>query len=518
MASTPQFADLLTVPSQDDVLNQEVLPELTKRNVRLTDWTVGAIYRAFAYVVSLMRVNVRLAIATIMAAGFEDYVFGFATPPPNADGTIADLTGWAPLVAKQRYGIDQIKASYTRRTITLTNASVSSYGPLQPGPILMIQFPSGNRYILDQVLTIPASLAVTAIFRSEFPAGSYAKDLPGSVIQLVTSQYSGVTATNPYSAYTPVVQLGTSIGLVTPSGVPTGFPPAPTPIPHSVVVRIKTTGIAGVATWESNLDNGGWVAQGNSVSVLLGFNITVTLTDNGGAPSFAAGSVFYFATPGSDVTQAGAAAETPQALGLRCRGLWPTLGFAQDGFGNWIPLSPTLSAYQALALSANSQVRVAYVATDLVVNNQVNIVIAGAGGAPCSVAVVANVQAFFNYFSMLTDKPVVVTSAARNVVLGGLSIFCKQAAIATAKPAMTNRLQTYLGSIDPAVALGINGRIDYDYIIALVRTTPGITQVSGTLTINGGAADLQLPVAPGAYESPSWSQAIDSAFNWSAVA
>jgi hypothetical protein len=42
MADRPSFDDLLTVPTQDDVLEQEVLPEVKKRGSRVTDWIVGA--------------------------------------------------------------------------------------------------------------------------------------------------------------------------------------------------------------------------------------------------------------------------------------------------------------------------------------------------------------------------------------------------------------------------------------------------------------------------------------------
>lgn len=512
--ATPQLSELLNVPSQDDVLNQEVLPELVKRKVRLTDWLTGGVYRTFAYVAALLRVNARLAIATITAANFEDYVFGVSAPPANADGTIPDVTGYAPYVAKQRYGTDQILATYTRRYITLGNSTATVYGPIQPGQSLMIQFPSGNKYVLDQVVTIPASNIITALFRSEFPAGTYASDPTGSTMQLVTTQYAGVSAFNLYTNYSAVSQSGTSIGLVTPTGIPTGWPG----IPHSVAVRIKTQGNTGVATWESNLDNGGWVSQGAAASALLGFNITVTLSDNTGNPAFQAGSVYYFSTPGSDIVQAGAPAETAQALGIRCRGLLPSLGFAKDGFGNWIPVSPTAAAYATLALSANTSVKIVFTSTDTIVNNRVNLIIAGSGGAPLTTAIVANVQNFFSYFSMLTDQILVATSTARVITLAGLTIFCKQAQLATAQATMTLRIAAYLGGVDAAVALGINGRIDYDYLIALIRTTPGITQVSGTMTVNAAAADLQLPVTPLAFEAATWSQPITSAFGWSAVA
>lgn len=519
--ATPQLSDILTVPSQDSVLAQEVLPELQKRKVRTTDWLVGAVVRAQSYVIALMRVNVRLALAAMCAAGFEDYVFGVLTPPPNPDGSIIDVTGWAAFVAQQRYGIVQIPASYTRRTITLTNTVNSPYGPLQPGPSLMIQFPSGNRYILDQVVTIPASGAggvITATFRSEFPSNSVAglvyNDSPGQALQLVTANYPGVTATNPAPTYSPVAQSGSSPGLVTPSGTPASSP-------HSVSVRIDATGSAGDLSvgWSTNVDNLGWVPHvGASASALAGISgLNVTLSDNSGTPGFSAGSIYYFTTPGSDITQVGADVETPQALGTRCRGMWPSLAFAQDGNGNWIPMSPTQSAYVVRALSFNSQVRIAFVSLDPTVNNKVNIIIAGQGGAPLAPAVVANGQSFFNAYSMLTDLPIVQTSTGRTITLAGLTIIVKAAQLSAAQAALTLRLQTYLGGVDTAAPLSINGLIDYDYIIALARTTPGVTKVNGTLTINGVAADLQLPVTAGAFESAQWTQSSITAFSWGTV-
>lgn len=522
----PSLSDLLTVPSQDDVLNQEVLPELTKRKVRITDWFVGGVYRAMAYLVALLRVNVRLAIATFVAAGFEDYAFGFATPPANPDGSVIDVTGWAPFIAKQRYGIDQLEATPTRRTITLSNLSLSAYGPLQPGPSLMVQFPSGNRYILDQVVTIAASTdgvtptVTTAMFRSEFNSdsvdGLVYNDPPGSALSLVTSNYPGVTASNPATTYTPVGLAGIGIGLV----VPTGSPALDDP--HSVAVRIDGTGNASDLSvqWSTNVDNGGWVSQSgvNLVTNLGGYGINIALHDNGGSPAFIEGDVYYLANPGSDIVQVGADVETPQALGTRCRGIIPALSFQKDASGNWTPISPVDAAYRTLALSANDQVRIVFLETDPYVNNRVNIIIAGQGGAPLSPGVIANVQSFFDAFNMTTDDPVVQTSTGRPLSLGGLTISTPFGQTAATQRAMTLRLQKYLGGVDSSTVLSINGTIDYDYLVALIRTTPGVTKVSGTLTLTttGGTVttDLPLPIIAGAFESVQWSQSATSAFTW----
>lgn len=512
MAVAPSFSDILAQPTQDEVLDQEVLPEATKRSLRVTDWNPGGVWRTAAYVIALMRQNVRTTIASLMTAGFEDYAFGKSTPPADSDGNVLDVTGWGPVISVQRYGTPQIGATYTRRTITLTNTSLSTYGPLQPGTALMVQFPSGNRYQLDQVLTIAANGVTTATFRSEFPSNSAAgqvyNDPSGSTLYLVTSNYPGVTPSNPAPPFSPVVTSGTGLGTITPSGSPS------TP-PYSVAVRVVTQGIASTAGWQFSINGGAWSATQTGAVVSIGSGMILTLADNGGSPSFLLGAVYYFTTPGSDITQVGADVETPQSLGARCRGLIPSIAFPQDANGRWIPTSPTASGYETLARNANAGVRIVLVQPDGTRNNVVNIVIAGNGGAPMSVADVANMQQFLNAYSMETDLPVVSTSTGRTITLAGLTITCKSSQLSAAQTTLTQRLQTYFGGLDTSVPISINPLIDYDYIIALVRTTPGVTHVSGTLTINGGSVDLQLPVTPGAFESAQWAQSASTAFSWS---
>jgi hypothetical protein len=513
----PSFSQLTTIPDQPTTLNQEVIPELQKRNVRVTDWLTGGVYLAMANVVALMRVNVRQAIATFVAACFEDYAFGFKTLT-MPDGTTLDVTGWAPFIAQQRYGTTQIPASYTLRNITLTNSTGATYGPIQPGDFKIAFTPgSGNRYVNNVVMTIPPNDSIVVQFRSELTSNSSAgivyNDPSNSTISLVTSNYPGVTATNPSTNYSAVSQAGSGLGTVTPSGSPTGS--------HNVAVRVDASGTVAGATvgWSTQVDTLGWVAQtGSTASNLGGFGINVTLADNGGNPAFIQNSVYYFSTPGSDITQTGADIETPQALGTRCRGLIPALAFSKDGNGNWIPGSPTADAYSTLVRNLNSQVVIVYILPDPILNNRLNIVIAGQGGSPLSAGVVANVQSGLNSFSFETDLPVVSTSTARTITLAGLTITAKSSQLASAQAALTQRLQSYLGGVDAQTALSINGLIDYDYIIALARTTPGVTHLSGTLTINAGTTDLQLPVTPGAFESASWAQTAATAFSWTTTA
>lgn len=494
----PLLSDLLTIPTQDTVFAQEIQPELTKRGVRVTDWLVGGAYRAIAYVVANMRVDVRTALAALAAAGFEDYAFGVSTLPSGID-----VTGWAPLIAKQRYGVTQIAATYTLRNFTITNTSGNVYS-LTAGQVIGAMVASGNRYVLNQAVTVPANGSVAGIqFRSEFPYSStstYNGDASGSTIQIVTAQYPGVTLTNPAPSpsFSPVTQTGAGTGSVTPSGSPS--------FSHTVAVKIDVGGNLGVAQWSTSLDNAAYVSQGTSSSVTLspsgGGSIVVTLADASplAPPSFVAGTVYYFSTPGSDLVQAGRATETPQQLGTRCRGLWPSLAFQRDTLGNPLPLGPTQSAYQALALSASTQVTTAYVATDGTVNNKVNIILAGQG-APVPTGTVATVQAFFNSIATLTDNVLVSTTSARTITLAGLTLYCKAAQVSAAQTALTLAIQAYLGGTDARNVLGVNGTVEHGYLNALARFTPGVTKITdGALTINSVAADYSMPGTPGAFE------------------
>lgn len=577
----PQFQDLITIPTQQQTLDQEVTPTLAAQpgGLQVTSWVLNGVYRSMAMLVAFLRVQARTFIATFTLAGFEDYIFG-RSPTPNG----ADVTSWAPMTALNRYGLVQKPATYTLRTITLTNSGPTPYNNLQSGAII-IQFPSGNRYILrggqttlaaaalssdatlsvsstigfpatgtliidgeqityssltstsfgglvrgangttaaahalaatiGQTISIPASGSTQVTFRSEAPMApglSYNSDPTGSTLLMVTNSFPAVTASNPQTPYSPVSRAGSGIGLVTPSGTPSGT--------HQVTVLITASGTVAGSTvgWSTSLDGSTFTAQSGSTVTLAG-TIVVTLSDNGG--SFVQGAYYYFSTPGSDITSPGAAIETPQALGQRAAGLWALLPALYDQNGNYVPpASPTQSAYVALALSANQSVVNAFVLPDPLINNLLHLYISGQGGASLPGSILAAEQAFFNIFGMVTDQIVCQTPTGRTITLALTSgaIQCKSAQTTSAQAAMTQRLQAYFGGTDPATPLGDNGLIDYDYVIALMRTTPGVTKVpANALTINTVAGDLQLPVTPGAVEVAQWNQSAASAFAWQPV-
>lgn len=597
------FSDLTTIPTQQQVWNQELLPALQNPPqgivVRVTDWFVGGAYRAMGMAVALMRVNSRIATAVLTYAGFEDYVFGRTQVPTPPGGTPIDVTNWAPLIFKQRYGGIQAPATNTLRQFTLTNTSATTYSNLAPGS-MYVQFPSGNRYILrgaqtalslamgvsdttavvsstsgfpasgtiqvdqeqisytgitgttftglvrgvngtsaathansaavSQVVTIPPQAGgipgtLQTVFRSEFPYSSgstYNNDTTGSNITLVTSSFPGVTVTNPQTTFSPVAQAGAGLGTVTPSGSPSGQ--------HTVSVQIVQTGtIAGAtAGWQYAIDNGGWSATQFGSSAVVGSGITVTLADNGANPSFVQGTAFYFTTPGSDILQNGQIAQTPQSMGLQAAGMWPALAFPKDANGNAIPVSPTGNAYVLLALAASQNVALAFAITDGTVNNLIHLIVCGQNGIPAVATTVAGVQQFFNALQMLTDNVLVGTSTQRGISLGFTSgaIQVKAAQLVAAQQTLQQRLQAYFGGTDPNAPLGINGLIDHEYISSLIRTLPGVPPGGvpvGALTLAaaGGppaaAANIQLPITPGAFEVASFTQQVATALPWSAV-
>ena len=371
------LTDLLSIPDVDTVMDTEVLPAMRSRGLNVDAWGTFDPWRILAYVTATLRVGARTVQAGFGAAGFGEYAFGNQTPPSGLD-----VTGWAPLRASSWYGVQQIQATYTQRSIKLANSTGSAYGPLRAGSIILKFTATGNRYILqDDGITIPANGSLQATFRSEFPVNSAAGlsygDLPNATIVFVTSQFPGVTATNPSTTFSTVSQAGSGLGTLTLTGT-TGDGQ------HNFAVKITGSGQAGSATWSVSTDGGAFVNQNNSSSASnvggLGVNIALTNDTGGSSPSFLAGSIYFFATPGTDLVAAGRDVETPQQLGRRCYALWTMLGFPRDK-ATGLPLiwQPTAAAVEAILLSLSDQVAVALVQTSTTLNATVNLYVAGQG-------------------------------------------------------------------------------------------------------------------------------------------
>lgn len=479
--------DLLVVTDQQQILDSEVLPEFVLRGIKTTDWDVGDVTRADAYLAAKLRQLSKDQIKVLAASRFGDYLFGFTPLPGATAAQQADLLAWAPILAKQDKGITPIDATYTLRRIRLSNSTANAYN--KPAGRIVIKFPSGNRYVSNGAYVSVGHDDVDVVFRSEFPIDTTRTygDAPSSAISFLTADLPGVTATNPPATYTPVTQVGGGLGTVTPTGTPAGA--------HSIAIRIDTTGVVGVATWSYNLDGGGWISVGATDTHYddqFGYGVDLDISNNGG--NFIAQTLYYFSWPGTDITQVGRSAETPQEIGKRVRAQQPLFSVQRDDNGNPLPISPPATAYQALVLQAFPEVKVCLVKPSTTVNNVVNIYIAGQGFLLSS-ATLSLVGAWLKSLGMTTDRLVVASPPTQAIVLAGGNFKVKAAQAAAAKGEAQRRVGIYLAGIDPVTPLVFGGLIDRSYLISLIRTTPGVTYGDDSLTINTVAADYQLASA-----------------------
>jgi len=318
------------------------------------------------------------------------------------------------------------------------------------------------------------------LFKAELAGSKYNDQSSSGSILLISPPLLGVTLTNPAGTFTSVALVGGGTGSVTPSGSPTS--------PHQVTVRFDSPGAVGVASCSYSLDGAPYVPVGISNPFAIGSTgITVTLANGASGTSFLTGDKFSFSTPGSWITVTGSDDESNTALAQRCRNRWSTLS----------PI-PTNSFYQLIAQSTpnvGSQVTQALVTTDAVVNDQVNIVVAGPLGA-LPPATVALIQTYVNTRVPLTDKPLVISPSTLNVTLGAV-VTCPASVAVAAQAAIQVAMTNYVLSV------GINGTLKIAAIIDLIMealrsvtgTATGVAptgcDVSG-VTINGVAANLTL--------------------------
>jgi hypothetical protein len=477
------LTELLLAPTIDAVISK-MLGVFQAAGFPVTDWVSGGSERtrvnAFATALKDLAADLIPAIA---GGGFIDYATG----------------AWLKLNAKQRYNLDYVAASYTVGTIRLTCAPTAGPHTLTVGQTAF-KFPSGMRYNLTalpngSVLASGGTLDVTVT--SESPNQSalglnYIDPSNASPI-VMTKPLTGVTATNPAPSYSPVTQIGTGTGTITPSGTPSGS--------HQVVIRIDTDGQAGAASWSYSIDGGAFVSAGtvSSLANLGGFGIDVTLANGATSPSFLTNDLYSFTTPGTWITTQGRDEESDTALRTRSKNRWPSL----NSYG---ASSPTLGFYDLLVRESSTQITQTRVQTDGTINNKVWIVIAGQGGV-LPPAVVTAADAFVKKRVPITDFPVVISPTVRTVTLTG-TVTVEREKEAAAKAAAEAAVRTYINT-----TVGINGTVRLAEIIDALMSTDGVIDISG-LQINGAGVNLALPVVVGAFELPSWTQAIASALTW----
>lgn len=446
------LATLLTTQTQSQIF-QIMLGVYQANGFPVQSWQPGGVERTRL-----------MAFSAALADVSGNYI------PAAAGGGFLDYanTAWLRLTAQELYNIIYNAAGFTQGTITATVASGSGPYSYTAGSLIAIFAASGNRYLVQGSGTIAAGPGSTVLnFQAEFAGAKYNDQSNSGALSLVTP-LPGVTLTNPANPFSSVAHIGAGTGTVTPGGSPTQ--------PHQVIVQIAATSASAPVAWSYSLDGAPYVVHGaGNEPNLAGTGISITFANGASGTSFVIGDTYTFQNPGSWIAVQGNDDESNIALAQRCRNRWGSLS----------PI-PTNSLYQLMATSTpgvGGQVTQVITLPDSVVNNQVNIVVAGPAGV-LPPATVAAIQNYINPRVPITDKPVVVSPTTLNVTLAG-TITVSASQLSAAQGAIQTAMTNYIN------AVGINGTIRISAIVELIMQVSGVVDVSG-VTINAGSANLVL--------------------------
>lgn len=441
----------LLIPADRDAVLAIMLGVLQSFGFNTTAWQPGGTDRTrFAAIATAIAQVSSTYVADIAAGGFLDY----------ATGT------WLQLLAQQLFNINFLPATRTIGSMVL--ASGPAGYTIQPGEVTAT-FPSGNRYINTSGGALAVNSTLTLTFQSEFANSSstgFNYVDPSNSNPTLVNALPGVTITNPAGTYSTVAQTGSGTGTLTLTGSPGTF--------HAVVIAINSTGTSSTAAWSYSLDGAPFVNAGSSsITNIGGSGINIALTDGAINPSFVQLDQYDFVCPGTWVVQQGVDVESDTALAGRCRNRFATLSAV-----------PTLGCWELWATSVpNAGVTQVEVIQDSVINNRLNIIIAGPGGAlpPASTSAV---QAYLSARAGITDLPVVISPTpqtityAANILVAVNQLEAAEAAIATAL-------------VDYNDSVGTNGTLRISAITKAITEVAGVIDVTG-ITVNGFDANLTL--------------------------
>jgi phage-related baseplate assembly protein len=423
--ATLTFEELLAGRTADQI-RERLFARLNVLEFPVTDFEPGAVVRTLVEMVAeAIADNVGLIIPRIAGGGFVD----------EAD------VDWLTLLAHENYEIEKIGASYTTQFVVLRFANGS--GPVtKSAGDLVVEALSGNRYVLDETVTIPVGTLVfpgqdgidykAARFRAESPGAKYA-DAAGSIVRMITP-LNGVSVVNSAPIFSPISQTGTGTGTLTLAGTPTGA--------ARFQVRITGTGNNEIgalpqATFDYSLDGSSFVIGGLAVStgVTLPGGTTIKFVNGSASPSFVEGDTYYFSAPGSPILTQGADEETRDALAKRMKARWPSLAEF-----------PTADIYEQWARAASTEITKVTVVPDntAATPGRVKIVIAGAVNPLATAAITA--QAYIDARHPITDHPAVIAADFVPIEAAGV-VVASARDLTTVQEAAQLAWQVYLASL-----------------------------------------------------------------------
>ncbi len=227
--------------------------------------------------------------------------------------------GWLDLLAWEVYRLRRDQATKTTFTMTLISVLAAPPYSFAVGDVVVVG-PTGNRYVSTTAGDLDPDGQVEIAFAAVAFGSTFDDDPSQETLQLVTA-YAGVSLSKAVGDFTVVANSAGSTGRLDPVRTKADTVPAP----HSFALRIENAGEPGSATYSLQVDDGAFVFAGllNATNVLPGGTTVKAVA--GAVPSFLAGDVFVFATPGSPDYIQGDDLETDAALAQRCRAVWPAL-------------------------------------------------------------------------------------------------------------------------------------------------------------------------------------------------
>ena len=393
--SIPTLDELLTVRTADQ-WTAIALASLAGKNFPTTDWTSTSPERAMLETDTICLADQSLQIPEIVKlvlvrAAITDTVL------------TAPATPELQFLAYNFYELTVFPAVATVGNIVLTCNSTAGPYTIAVGQLIAVSA-NGLLYTNTTGGTLNTSSTLTLAFQAQ--QTGVAGNVGNDTILTLQTPLPGVSVDNFPPRYSDVTHTGSGTGTLTLAGSPLAG--------HSVTVRIDGTGDAGVATWSTSLDGGGWTSHGAAASItdLGGFGINIALTDSATSPSFVIGDTYTFTTPGTWITTQGADLESQQSLATRILARWPSLSDVpnDDVYANWA------------RLALPGQVTRVDVAADPAIAATVNITIAGPTLTNTAAQVNA-VQAYIDARCPVTDLPVVAAANVTPIEITGSATY-----------------------------------------------------------------------------------------------
>lgn len=374
------------------------------------------------------------------------------------------------LVAAQLYSLVRVGATIAVQNMKLTSTAAVAY-TIAAGGIWFIG-PTGNRWSAKTGGTLSAGGTLTIQIAAEGPGSRY--NDPAGTIHTVLPQLPGVTASNDAADFTPVVPGILGSGTVTPSRT-SGLTP---PSQASFIIRIDSSGQVGAGAWSYSVDGGKTYRSvgviGTTALLLAGggaSGTTVTFANGAGTPSFVAGDLYSFSTPGTSFVTVGRDQEADTALVVRCAARWPD-----------ISKPPEQSRWLKWAKAASAEVTRVRTEEDAVYLGRLYITLAGIAG-PVTGGAVAAVQAYIDPRAPIGRIIVVQNSVAQPVAATG-TVRVTAASLANVQAAAQAAWTATLFRTD------IGGTVRVEDLVKAVMDAGALDFLSPAIT--GGSPNLTL--------------------------